>query len=246
MSRSQLLLFLLILASCKTPAVVSKTVPAPPPSPRADESAAILDSIRHRQLQFEYLTAKAKVQVATAAEQTDFTANIRMKCDSAIWVSISPALGVEAVRLLMTTDSIRVIERLNKKRYSRDYGFFKTYTTLPVDFSTMQNLITGYPVFLQDRYRVAMNDSLVSLFDPDSPAADSLVVNRSYLTVFRQLTDSGSAMSAINDQFDIQYNPPFSLWRKITLYHKSEMTIEITFSRIKLNEPVKFPFKSEE
>lgn len=247
MNRSQFLLLLLILASCKTPSVVSKTVPVPaPPPPLVDESAAILDSIRHRQLQFEYLTAKAKVYVSTAGDQTDFTANIRMKRDSAIWVSISPALGVEAVRLLMTADSIRVIERLNKKRYSRDYSFFKTYTSLPVDFSTMQNLITGYPVFLQDRYRVAMNDSVISLSDPESPASDSLVVNRSYLPVFRQLTDSGSAMSAVNDQFDIQYNPPFSLWRKITLYHKSEMTIEITFSRIKLNEPVKFPFKSEE
>jgi hypothetical protein len=246
MNRAPLLLLFLFILSCKTASVVTKTEPAPPPPAKMDASVAVIDSIRHHQLQFEYLSGKAKVHVVTEKDETDFTANIRMRRDSAIWVSISPALGVEAVRLLMTVDSIRVIERLAKKRYSRDYGFFKSYTSLPVSFSTMQDLIIGNPLFLKDHYRVSARDSLIAMTVSHENTSDSLLINRNYLPVFQLLTDSASSMSAINDQFDIQYTPPFSLWRKIMLQQKGVMTIEITFSRIKLNEPVKFPFRSEE
>lgn len=247
MNRALLLLpLVLFILSCKTTSVITKAEPAPVPPVKIDVSAAVIDSIRHHQLQFEYLTGRAKVHVKTEKDETDFSASIRMRRDSAIWVSISPALGVEAVRLLMTTDSIRVIERLSKKRYSKDYGFFQTYTSLPIDFFTMQEIILGQPLFLKNHYEVAGNDSLVMLTVKQPGRSDSLVINRHYLTVFQQLTDSSSMMSAANREFDIQYNPPFSLWRKITLQQKDVMAIEIIFSRIKLNEPVKFPFRSEE
>lgn len=239
-------MLILFAFSCKTPTAVTKTAPAPPASAVTDESAIIIDSIRYRQLQFEYLTGRAKVHVVMENEETDFTANIRMKRDSAIWVSISPALGVEAVRLLMTVDSIRVIERLEKKRYARNYGYFRSYTSLPVDFFTMQQLILGQPLFLKDHYEVTAADTAISLTLNEAAVTDSLVVNRSYQMTFQQLHDSASSMETVNSQFDIQYNPPFSLWRKITLRQKGVMTIEINFSRIKLNEPVKFPFRSEE
>ena len=35
-----------------------------------------------------------------------FTLNVRMARDSVIWMSISPALGVEAARVLLTPDSV--------------------------------------------------------------------------------------------------------------------------------------------
>lgn len=246
MNKALFLLISLFIISCKTSQVATKTEAVPAPPVKSDASVAVIDSIRHHQLQFEYLTGKAKVHVKNDKDETDFTANIRMRRDSAIWVSISPALGVEAVRLLMTIDSIRVIERLSKKRYAKDYSFFKSYSSLPITFFTMQDLILGNPLFLKDHYEITGNDSLVMLSAAAANTSDSLVINRRYLPVFQQITDSASMMSAANGQFDIQYNPPFSLWRKIMLQQKGVMTIEITFSRIKLNEPVKFPFRSEE
>ncbi|MFI5135760.1 MAG: DUF4292 domain-containing protein [Chitinophagales bacterium] len=231
-----------LFASCKTQSVVTKTSTAPAP-PKSDVSTAIVDSLKAHPFQFEWLNAKAKVSVNNAGDETDFTANIRMRKDSAIWISISPALGIEVARMLMTRDSIRVIDRLNKQRFTRSYDFFKTYTSMPVDFFSVQNLITGNPIFLQDHYAVSSRDSVIVLTALQSTSGDSLVIARNFLPLYQMLTDSASSLSTSNSQYDIQYNPPFSLWRKIIIRHPAEMDIEITFSKIKLNEPVKFPFK---
>jgi len=230
-----------LLASCKTQSVITKT--AVGPSTKVDSSSAIIDSVRKHPFQFEWLSTKAKVSVNNAGDQTDFTANIRMRKDSAIWISISPALGVEVARMLMTVDSIHYIDRLNKDRFTKSYSFFKTYTSLPVDFFAVQNLITGNPLFLKDNYEVSKHDSVIVLTSHHSITSDSLIVQRNYLPLYQMVTDSASSLSTTNDQYDIQYSPPFSLWRKIIIHHGGEMTIEITFSKIKLNEPMKFPFK---
>jgi hypothetical protein len=147
---------LFLLFSCKTPSIAVKTTGAP----KMDASAAILDSVKAHAFQFEWFSGKAKVEVTAGNEKTDFTANFRIKKDSAIWISASPALGIEVARMLMTKDSIRVINRLDKKRYTRDYDFFKAFTTLPVDFYTIQNLITGNLLFLRNSYYVKMKDSV--------------------------------------------------------------------------------------
>ena len=114
---------------------------------------------------------------------------------------------------------------------------------MPVDFFSMQNLIVGNPVFLKNHYEVASHDSVIVLTAHQSTSGDSLVVARNFLPVYQLITDSASSLSTSNLQYDIQYSPPFSLWRKIIIRHPAEMDIEITFSKIKLNEPVKFPFK---
>ena len=232
---------ILFLASCKTQSTVTKT--AVTPSAKLDASSSILDSLHKHPFQFEWLSAKARVSVNDAGDETDFTANIRMRKDSAIWISISPALGVEVARMLITQDSIHLIDRLKKDRYTKGYDFFKAFTSLPIDFYVVQDLLAGNPLFLKDHYDVAMHDSAIVLTSHQSITSDSLLINNKYSPIYQMITDSTSSLSITNTQYDIQYNPPFSLWRKIIIHRKTEMSIEITFSKIKLNEPMKFPFK---
>ena len=66
---------------------------------------------------YEYLSAKTKITVINTDGKTEFSASVRIKKDSAIWISISPALGIEIVRVLITKDSIKIIDRFNKKYY---------------------------------------------------------------------------------------------------------------------------------
>ncbi|MCY7410274.1 MAG: DUF4292 domain-containing protein [Chitinophagales bacterium] len=245
MNKLFLLLAVIFFFSCKTPAVVTKT-PAAPIAPNNNAaSGSIIDSVNAHAFKFEYFSGKAKVVVNDNGDKTEFTASIRMKNDSAIWISISPALGLEAARVLMTKDSVLLIDRLHKERFSKGYNFFSKYTSLPITLQTMQDLIKGFPLFLsnQNNYEIKRNDSLIVLMLRDSTLSDSLIFSHTYLPLQQTIVaDTSGSLSTINEQFDIQYTTPFSLWRKITLHHPAEMTIEITFSKIKLNEPLSFPF----
>jgi len=74
---------------------------------------------------------------------------------------------------------------------------------------------------------------------------DSITFSTRFLPEEQLLIDTSGMLQTINSGYDIQYSPPFSLLRKIMLLHRDEVLIEITFSKIKLNEPLKFPFKDE-
>src|SRR5437870_9115346 len=104
-------IFLLIatsfLFSCHT---TKKVTDAPlPVKLKGDNVIELFDSMMAHQFDFTWLSAKADVEYTDRNnETTTFDVNVRMKKDSAIWISITPLLGIEVARVLVTPDSMRI------------------------------------------------------------------------------------------------------------------------------------------
>lgn len=73
------------------------------------------DRFNLNNLEFETLSLKTKIKANHHGESLKATANIRMKKDSIIWFSLTPGLGLEAARGIITKDSIVVLDKLHKK-----------------------------------------------------------------------------------------------------------------------------------
>jgi hypothetical protein len=235
--------------SCKTSSSVQKTIPNKVTSDSSGISAAaILDSISAHSFRFNYFSAKAKVVITEGDGTTEFTANIRMRNDSAIWISISPALGLEVARVLITQDSIRLIDRLNKKQFSKGFDFFTAFTSLPMNYGEVQNLICGNLIFIQQKnFSETQNDSLYQLQWKEGDEKNDFSVNKNFLNMMQHVVDpKAGSVSTKNLQYDIQYTPSFSLLRKIECFNPDQIDVEITFSKVKVNEPLVFPFKLEQ
>ncbi len=237
---SVLLLFFL---SCKTTSNVQKL--------RADSTALftmlVIDSIHASALQFETLSAKAKVIAEQGGGTTEFTASIRMRKDSAIWFSISPALGIEVARILITMDSVRIIDRFNNKYISKGFDFFTSFTAIPISFSEMQSMLLGIPVFTQkNSFQLSTTDSSFQLFFSDSSFSNNILLDRSFnlKTQLLEVLGKGSLMIT-QGQYDETYNPAFSLWRRMEAVTVQPAVFEITFTKVRFNEPLTFPFKVE-
>jgi hypothetical protein len=78
----------------------------------------------------------------------DVNANIRMLRDSTIWISVNAVLGIEALRALITRDSVKLIDKLNKTYTARSITYLQDVTSLPLDLPTLQDLIIGNAVFI--------------------------------------------------------------------------------------------------
>jgi len=83
---------------------------------------------------FDYVAARAKIKYKDGKKDVNATVNFRIKKDSLIWFSLSSAVGIEGARGIITRDSIRVIDRLNKiyrvydfSTLSKDFNFNLTY-----------------------------------------------------------------------------------------------------------------------
>ena len=77
----------------------------------------ILKSLEKNRIKFTTFSAKIKVQYEDKnGKQPDFNAFVRLYKDSVLWISISATfLSIEAFRILITKDSIIIVNKLNKE-----------------------------------------------------------------------------------------------------------------------------------
>ena len=57
-------------------------------------------------------------------------------------------LGIEAMRVLITKDSVKLLDKLNKTYTARSVSYLQDVTDLPLDLKILQDLIIGNAVFL--------------------------------------------------------------------------------------------------
>ena len=108
-----LLAVILLCISCRT---TKKVTEAPlPVKLKGDNVIELFDSMMAHQFTYTWLSAKADVEYTDRNNETSsFDVNLRMKKDSAIWISITPLLGIEVARVLVTPDSMRILDRIGK------------------------------------------------------------------------------------------------------------------------------------
>lgn len=105
--------------------------------------------------EYRYLQAKAKLVLEEdSGKITRGTLQLRAKKDSLIWFSLSPGLGVEAIRGLLSKEKIQVVNRIGSGDVNLSYSEFERRFGIKLSLELFQNLLWGnspYPVSYEDR-----------------------------------------------------------------------------------------------
>ena len=233
-------------------AAVSKVQAAPPEDRHADTLKVIsrtVTRLSQNRIDFQTFSARVKVHYEGGdGKDYEFNAFIHMKKDSLIWVSINAALGIEAFRLLITPDSVKILDKLKKVARLRSVSFLQEEIHLPVDFKALQDLLLGNPIYL---------DTTNILFYKKESAGISLLsvgeLFKNYLTLNDDNTLRHCKLDDV-DPFrartcDLTYgdyeqkeNVRFSTYRKISVAEKTKVDIELGYKQYKFNEPLSFSF----
>lgn len=127
-------------------AVSRSDVSAPPtsatatarPRPGIEEARANVAEI-----DFTYLTAKSKVSFKSKTQDiSNASLSIRVRKDSVIWVSISK-VGFEAVRALITRDSVKIMDKLEQQYVVYDFPTLSRQFNFELNYDLLQALIVG-------------------------------------------------------------------------------------------------------
>ena len=99
---------------------------------------------------FDWLGMKLDADFSIGEEQQGFKATVRMRKDSAVSVSVSPALGIEVIRLLVDQDSLKMVSEIPGDKYVFLGSVDKLTDILKIDLdvSTLQDLLIGNPIGL--------------------------------------------------------------------------------------------------
>lgn len=112
---------------------------------------------------YDWVGMKLDAEFMTMGETQGFKATLRMKKDSAIWISITPALGIEMIRMIVTPDSLKYLSKIpdNKFYYLGTFEDLNKLADLDVDFDMLQDLFVGNALGLEKdegRFRSEIED----------------------------------------------------------------------------------------
>jgi hypothetical protein len=102
-----------------------------------------------------YYTAKADVELQLPDQSRSFKAHLRSVNDSAVWMSVVPLLGIEMARVLLTPDSLKVLDKMSDRYFVGDTGAAKARFGLPPDLHLVQQALNGAAIGLDphEKYR---------------------------------------------------------------------------------------------
>lgn len=105
----------------------------------------LVEKMTENQLQFNTIAMKAAIsaKLGKSKQPWNLSGTIRIVRDSVIWISVSPGLGIEAMRLLVTQDSVKLMDRINNKFLATTVNFFNTNYQVDIDFNMLQSLLVG-------------------------------------------------------------------------------------------------------
>ncbi|HVG42504.1 MAG TPA: DUF4292 domain-containing protein [Chitinophagaceae bacterium] len=210
---------------------------------------AALKQLEGNKITFNTFTAKINVDYRDAADKKyDVNATVRMANDSAIWISVNAVLGIEAMRVMITKDSVKLMDKLNKKYTARSVDYLQEVSSLPLDLRTLQDLILGNPVFL--------SNNLIS-YNKSSDDLSILSVGQYFRHLLTLDEDDKKLQRSKLDDVDIKRNRTadltyseyqkkkdirFATKRNITVVEKKKLDIKLDFKQYDFGEEVSFPF----
>jgi hypothetical protein len=213
-------------------------------------ASSILKSLEKNKIDFHTFSAKVKVQYEDHhGKQPDFNAFIRLQKDSVLWISISATfLSIEAFRILITPDTLIIINKLDKTVEYHSFGYIESIAHIPMDFETLQNLIIGNPVY--------PGDSIVSFRKTENHFLIG-TVGKLFKTLLTISADNNSLEKSKLDDIEVGQNRTadliygnyeknnqnsFATYRDINVAEKTKVDIRLTFKQYEFNKELSFPF----
>jgi hypothetical protein len=224
-------------------------------SPQVDSAAIVKDimsKVVRRKIDFNTFNAKIKVAYEGPEKSDNFTVYLGMKKDSIILIKVTgtflgiPGVGLEAK---INKDSVTVYFHQGEKYVmNRPISYLKEVIEIPFDFSTIQDLLIGNPIFIDSNvvsYRAGPNQLSVLMIG-DLFKHLLTMDNTDFKALHSKLDDVDIQRNRTGDITFGSYLPmgpyQFATYRSISIAEKSKLNVYLDFKEFALNEPLKYNF----
>jgi hypothetical protein len=197
---------------------------------------------------FDWMSVRAKMDYDDGLEKQSFTANIRMRTDSILWVLFSGTLSYEGARAYVTSDSLSITNRLEKIYHQEPFEEIGRFVPFSLNLGQLQDVVVGNPMHLNEEYgEVKRENCLYVIEGSDERYSWTYYINPENYTVarlrlkdklrYRELIasfdnyeDTGNGMLAMTRDFEVTVSG-------------NTIKIHADLSRQKFDQALSFPFK---
>jgi hypothetical protein len=253
-----LLASLLFIVSCSPARKVMK-------APIKEEGADYLFArLKEKELKFDWFSAKFSAEYSNKGKENSFSGQIRIRKDSLIWITLTPMLGIEAVRLMITQDSVKMINRLSDTYFIGDYEYVNRFLNTNIDFDLLQAFLLGNDLqfYEEGKFRAAIDRGEYKLSTSARAKLKKHVRNsQENLKIFiqnlwldpatfkithadvKEIRRDNIKLESTYTGFEPLENQLFPTKMTYVILADNTIRVNADFSKMTLNIPLQFPFK---
>lgn len=227
----------------------------------------LTSNLKANEFNFDRLKAKLTVETLIDSTSNSFSIALRMKKDSVIWMSISK-LGIEGARILFTKDSVTFINPIKKQYFNDDFIFLSKFLNTELDFEMIQSLLIGNSVTFYDEaekikpgidnchytlgtIRKFKLHKVMEKGKELKEAAESIYLVPETFKIARILFYDFNPDRSFDAKFGAFTVPEFGKQlfpykANYVIKAQKNITIDIEYSKIQLNEELTFPIKIQD
>ncbi len=194
------------------------------------------------------MAVRAKVDYDDGVNKQSFTANIRMRQDSLLWVLFSGTLSYEGARFLASTDSLWITNRLEKIYHQEPIESLDQFIPIGLDLILLQDIVAGNPFKDSLIFSEIRRDpcQYVLIAEDEQFEWEYSINPENYTVASLRLKDKIRYRELIASFEDYQETPggliPMSRYFEVNVKGNS-VKITAQLSRLKIDEELSFPFK---
>ncbi len=246
---------LITIPGCKTRKITIDVRDQVQNSTKPPDQIIILDN------DCEWFDGKFSADINVDGKANSVKGRARIRKDSLIWISVKAIDIIEAFRILISPDSVQMINYLDKKFFMDKFSAIKDFIKYDLSFQMVQNIFVGNPTFIfnLNDYKVFNNktgDEIISSSDFKT-YVDARNSSQPANFLFQALwvKDKVHTRNLIYDpankvELDLQYTEHemvdsllFPKTTQLTVIGDSAKSqFKFTYNKIVLNEPFDFPF----
>lgn len=237
---------ILLFASCKPKAVLAEG--------SANNTIAadkIIESHYNNKSNFSTLYIKASAHYEDANNTQNVSAEIKIKKDEKILVSIR-VLGITMAKALITPTSVQYYDKLGNKYFEGDYAGLSKWLGTDLDFQKVQNLLIGKAIddLHKGKYVVSIMEKLYKLQSNVGNSENSFYFEADNFLIKRQEINQPAldrTLQVVYPDFKKYDEAILPLALSINARQKENKTnINIEYKNSTFNEDLSFPYNVPE
>ncbi len=244
MKKYTIVLLLVLMASCKSKAIVAGVAK----EATTMTSNKIIENYYNNKTAFSTLYIKSNVRFSDEKQTQNVTAEIKIKKDEQILVSIR-FLGITMAKALITPTSVNYYEKINSSYFEGDFSALSQWLGTDLNFFKVQNMLLGKAMddLTKGKYKETLVDQLYQLEDlSDSNTKKTFFFDTNKFVVKKQEI----AQRAENRMIQVVYSDDMvfnetALPSNIlinTVQEKGKTEINLKYNTITFNEELSFPY----
>jgi len=242
-----LIIVLAGMASCKSKAVVAEAT-----ATKALPSEKVVQGHYANKRDFATLYIKAAAHYEDAKQSQNVTAEIKIKKDQLILVSVR-FLGITMAKALITPSEVKYYEKIEGKYFEGDYAALSKWLGTDLDFSKVQNMLIGQALddLKKGEFTTSIDEQLYKLEDN----SDRNTTKTYFFEASKYLLKTQQIEQKAKQRALLIFYPNYAETNQIMLptglnieasQEKGKTTINIDYNAVTLNEELSFPYSVPE